>query len=703
MVKMKIKDITIMDFQVEIINIAEKILSDVAHQNEEGSFFLNLFNLPEKITEKMIYQFYKEIPASSVIWGKGRWTTADVKFSGYKNFERAVRLGPPVFEDGNGCARTSFLNLPKETRMRESARLKEEAMQRRRDWEQKMYNQKYPEKESKHSYHDPQPQQTDHKNYGYYEGKGQHKEYENQPEEDYSKDYKKQYEKGHKYVGKSEKTGYEKEYEDEYKYYKQGYEEKGYSYQQNKTDKHKHEKTDYQYTNQDYGKDKYWEKDYYQDQYEKTAEAHKDPSSKYYSYHTEETSYAKYTEQAGKRHHHDDYDYKADQEEESYYKQTSKKDQTSHKRHHQKDEYEDKRTYAKESQGYSYEYPEYGDYRGYQKPYNKSDYNYTDYQYSYPASRNGEKKPYNEKKGQREEKYHQQGRYKVDPDGKKYSEAYGGSMQNKEKEDPKFSKENKETYQPKNSKKLNPEQEFHDYQKYDYGQSLGRYDYKNPPSSSRMDENKPQPQTAPKKKGFDSTGGSSFILREVTGYEVVDKPKAQPLGNPTGPIMAESGFQKGVVTPASDNPARFPASGSFEHFTKQIKSSPLEPSPHGQAGKGDHLGYAGKASQRIDLLEQIKPEMPPKHSKLVSSETKPPAEKYSYYGATANDIAKQFTQNKTEKLEATPKVVSNNTPKIQGGDLRKISEEGNDDDWGPRKFYNTARKQSSNLNKDSSP
>ena len=90
------------------------MLQDVATQNPDSYYFLNLFNLPSKITEKMVYQFYADVPALTVIWARGKWSTADVKFAGHKNFEKAVRLGEPVFEGCQSRLRTSFLNLPKE-------------------------------------------------------------------------------------------------------------------------------------------------------------------------------------------------------------------------------------------------------------------------------------------------------------------------------------------------------------------------------------------------------------------------------------------------------------------------------------------------------------------------------------------------------------------------------------------------------------
>lgn len=193
-----------------------------------------------------------------------------------------------------------------------------------------------------------------------------------------------------------------------------------------------------------------------------------------------------------------------------------------------------------------------------------------------------------------------------------------------------------------------------------------------------------------KKKHFDSTGGSG--VREVLPLEYQEKPKIQePLQ--TGQIVAESGFQKGQTTPISDSYIKMPASGSLEQFTNRNRSSQLEPPLHSNTKiQENYWGYAAKPDQK--KLE---------NQKLDKTQEKPP-EKYNYYGATANDIAKQFSLSKAESAEGNSSVAKPNiSPASKVNELRKISEEDNEADWGPRKFYNTAKKGTSNINKDLSP
>ena len=84
------------------------------NEDPEGTFYLNLFNLNNKITEDMILDFYSDVPAESVLWNKSNYFSADVKFQTYECFKKAVLLGEPVFGDHKACIRTSFQKIDKQ-------------------------------------------------------------------------------------------------------------------------------------------------------------------------------------------------------------------------------------------------------------------------------------------------------------------------------------------------------------------------------------------------------------------------------------------------------------------------------------------------------------------------------------------------------------------------------------------------------------
>jgi hypothetical protein len=86
----------------------------VENEDPEGTFYLNLFNLNNKITEDMILDFYSDVPAESVLWNKSNYFSADVKFQTYESFKKAVLLGEPTFNEHKACIRTSFQNIDKQ-------------------------------------------------------------------------------------------------------------------------------------------------------------------------------------------------------------------------------------------------------------------------------------------------------------------------------------------------------------------------------------------------------------------------------------------------------------------------------------------------------------------------------------------------------------------------------------------------------------
>ncbi len=84
------------------------------NEDPEGTFYLNLFNLNNKITEDMILDFYSDVSAESVLWNKSNYFSADVKFQTYERFKKAVLLGEPIFDDHKVCIRTSFQKIDKQ-------------------------------------------------------------------------------------------------------------------------------------------------------------------------------------------------------------------------------------------------------------------------------------------------------------------------------------------------------------------------------------------------------------------------------------------------------------------------------------------------------------------------------------------------------------------------------------------------------------
>jgi hypothetical protein len=86
----------------------------VENEDPEGTFYLNLFNLNNKITEEMVLEFYSDVPAESVLWNKSNYFSADVKFQTYERFKKAVLLGEPVFDNHKVCIRTSFQKIDKQ-------------------------------------------------------------------------------------------------------------------------------------------------------------------------------------------------------------------------------------------------------------------------------------------------------------------------------------------------------------------------------------------------------------------------------------------------------------------------------------------------------------------------------------------------------------------------------------------------------------
>ena len=62
----------------------------------EGLYYLNLFNLDNKVSEESLLDFYKSIPAEAVYWNRQNYFSADLEFKGYERFKKAVLLGGPV-------------------------------------------------------------------------------------------------------------------------------------------------------------------------------------------------------------------------------------------------------------------------------------------------------------------------------------------------------------------------------------------------------------------------------------------------------------------------------------------------------------------------------------------------------------------------------------------------------------------------------
>jgi hypothetical protein len=610
-----------------------------------------------------------------VIWARGKWASADVKFAGYKNFERAVRLGQPVLDGHQASIRTSFLNLQRERqpRDRNDEGYKRETYKEKGETKTKV--------DAKGDYYTSG-----------YEGGGY---------TGYDEAKAHGYDKGYKYGMQEIEAGIY--YGQDYNYGKKDYEKKDYNYQQGHSEKPKADKSDYHYHGQYYGGSKYWENDQYAEKYS-NAESYPKTQAGQYSHNTDKASYSKYDGHAGKKSHQQDYQYHAAGEQSGYYNDNAEK-QYSHKRGNPKEDYDNKRGYGKDS--HKHDYQEYGGY-GY-KGHGKDDYGYQDYNYDYSSARKDEKDFAKDKKTHRDEvygekQYAHQG-YKAegaDRKQSKYGDGYDRQSYYKDDQryqrDPRQQPDGYSSAHSKANRKKEAGVDHQDYKKYDYRQDLGHYDYNNPPTNQKAEDSKGQPNPVQKKKGFDCTGGSSFMVREVTGPEAAEKPRQADHFTPSGPIMAESGYQKGLVTPASDSNIRFPASGSTEQYALKNRGS-QEPTAYGGRIQENYWGTS-KFPNKVPLLDQIRPEPMVKPAKVV--EPKKAVEKYSYYGATANDIAKQFTQSKTESVDSAPHA-SKIKSRPEGADLRKISEEDNEAEWGPRKFYNTAKNGSSALKKELSP
>lgn len=717
----------------------------------------------------MIYQFYESVPASAVIWSKVRFTNVDVKFSGIKNFEKAIRLGDPLL-DGYRCQiRSSYLNLSKEKRQKEIQKLREQGLKRRdREEDYPPYREKFHEKEARRTTPDQEtkPRERPHERAYNREYERPEKVYERNYEKDYEKHYEREYQRDYERDHRKNYEGdYEKRYDRDYKrtydskyepayagdydesygrayerpyeredYGKESYQvskyrseydgeyskDKNYHYERppNKSEKYSHGQEyeeDYAYhkkqpekRHQDYPPtysektrtDRAEKPAYYQDHYHdkshpeasrvytkhRESASYANASSNYYSYQAERPGYGK---KEGEPENQDPYHYRKN-EYSAHHKERAAREHHPDKRY-SKEEYEESRRYRKDDYNYDYYNPKH-EYQG----HGSSSFNYKEQPYSYTSSRREGKEEGAEKRHYREEKQsdsHHYPQHKGETGYKpsRYADGYG-QTQPYGKTEPKYAKEVKEqpasytSGQAKSSRKKEAN-EYQGYKKYDYNQDLGHYDYNQPQHNPKPEEQRIAQSTGLKKKAYDSTGGSGYVVRELVAQEPADKPRYQP----QGPIMAESGFQKGLVTPSSDSQARVAASGSLEPFGHKNRSSQVEGTPYSSSKLPENYwGLAAKAA----LTDQRKPEYVPKPPKTREQ----PQEKYSYYGATANDIAQRYSEGKTEREEAAP--VPNPASKNLGGDLRKISEEDNEADWGPRRFFNTAMMGTSTGNKD---
>lgn len=602
---------------------------------------MNLFNLTPSATikelERAIYEFYKDVPANGVSWAtRDGQDTAEVKFYTLLKFKHAISKGDPTIEGRRANIRSSISSYRKQDNKRQRAT---------RNQPDRNYNQdeglgqrdRRAEKDYERGYADKQYENYDSKYAGQKYG-----HYQNEPTKyGYDKNYRTEspveHEKDVATTGYS-KTGRESA-----------------SYSRGEITRGSRQNHDYKKTYDDSYKndqDQYYYEGYNQDD----RNQHED----YYHQYNKKDHYKGLGKKTDR-----DYNYgKGESPSNSQLKDRSKKSP-------------EESYYKGEGKVPVKEYNEKYDYAGGSKWNKADDYNYyqnSGYNEQYQYKESGKTYGADSKRRDRTQKDYYDEQY--DQYGHDY---YGYYQEGHEGHFHPKKNEHKKQHQNKTHARYD---QHGQYEHYDYSKNLDYYDYNNP-KNPKAEDIKLAPQKQSKKaKEYDCTGGS-FAVREVTNANERHKETSNSVHQV--PIVAESGYQKGAPTPHSDAHAKQIAASSLEQYDYRQKFD--------KSGfKNESYAYGGASgpetktaiAKRVSLLDQLQPDIPKLPVKPQLPEEISPQPQYSYYGATANDIAKLYSQ---ENSSQKPKPASQ--PKT--ADLRKISEEISDENWGRKKFYNTSQ------------
>lgn len=680
----------------------EKIISDAGEGNSEGFFFLNIFNLGEGVREQTIYEFYKDSPVCGILWNKNTRGAADIKFSSFKGFQRAVEKGDPILEGSKASIRSSYLNNDKNFHMKDKshwreeykdkssrdAKLQDTQFQAHRsandDYNKQGYSRKRQDDqemlhETKRSYADRTYKEYDlkPKKHQSYQGEENYNYEVNKSKYDYEKNcsdkdcYKETdyhtYQKGqasHEPYEYTENYYKEENYYRKSQYYPDGFIDQKNHYSSHQRPKHQHQ--DYQdHSYQGYG--------FNGKHSTKTSHHQGRQQQEYYNYHKD---YREYEEGRNKEEHYD------------YSQGNWKKDDKSH--------YSGRQKIPESSGHWNYEEtnkkakrPEKNGGAGedrYSKQYNNHDEHYkADRQYQ-----TTEHYDYHRGKEESTDYYNSYREHKESPVNHREKGKYESSI-------------NRQAYEESNYENY-PSRKEYDYYHYDsqHHQSTHR------PKLSEM----PSINQEQKRKAYDCTGSSSFVVREVIGSDALERPKIEKTRQ-GAPIVAESGYQKGHTSESQGKPL---ASKQKDHYNYGPKYEtthyPTESYPYTDLKlKPESQPHLSNNAQKPSLLEQLEPGLvlkKPVLHKEAKTQEKVEEPKYNYYGATANDIAKLYSKQEASnqgatKTQSEPKLPYQSTHKMScpdGGDLQKVAEEETGEGWGRKKFYNTSKVNVKNILKD---
>ncbi len=704
--------------------VEDRILREVEKSDLNGLYYLNLFNLNDRITEEAILNFYKSVPADSVAWNKSNYFSAHVKFTTYDRFEKAVKLGEPIIDGYKVCIRTSYY-------------VNKEQIIKRRD---EFYNNKRAGKDFRQPTH-----QSGYRKRDYYDQHDPHQGYgQDNREEDYDDNqyYPEAKTVHHKVTTPGERGGNEDYYdgaaEDSYRMhpssnnYNRGYHsEKDYYGHHAPKDKSGYSSREDYYNYHEYDRH-FYDRDSKHDRYDKSSKGY--PSEDYgYDYHHRMQNYQNYQS---------DYNYGHAQDEYVGHQQSG----------YNKHRYDNYDYSGKHEDSYDY-YQSGQDHYGYQQ----DKYNYSSNAFSktkqstknrdYESNEQYQQQNHHRRTGNNPESkhYRDNNHQHFDKDSKSVKQTVKDTTgYNPKKKLEKPPKEDNNAYyyghqeddQTIRKNKAKSKEENHEHDAYDYFTQNDQP--KAPNASQKPTDDKNQPQ---RRKEYDSTGGSSAMVYDYmkdsnhpypnrTGQQV-------SIGGP-GVFLAESGVQR---DPASFL-GEYDYMGSKKEHPKhedtvkvidsklnaeqEVKHFKAEPYYNTQREKQLGTIYTEKpaaplkvggaqpqlASNKAELYQNLQPNerfaqkptpamkpspvvvnSQPAHSSKPQNQ---PQQQYSYYGATANEIALKYSEKAgsiDESGTGVSKTISIPTPEQS----KKASEP--ESDWGRRKFFNKVKGAEASLTK----
>lgn len=713
------------------LTLEDRILREVDRSaDSDGNYYLNLFNLNDRITEESILDFYQSIPADSVAWNKSNYFSADVKFVTYDRFEKAVKLGEPVIDGYKVCIRTSFFNVNKEQYMRR----RDEYYNSRRAAKDQRQGVPQTGPRGKRGYYDHQgPNQTygrDRFDEGYHgdenflEAKDRNQD-NTLPNRHKSGDGS--YEMYYSGVGGDgyhnrypTEGGYQRNYNAEKEYYgpqggkaKSEYSNRGDYYNYHGYDRQpydrdskygRHEKSGKGYGEEGYGYDYSHQSSHYQHHLSEYDYGYgRDEYPNHHSHH-----------QGGNgKHRNDHYDYSGKQEDHYDYHQSNRD------------------PYDNQYDGYNYSSNAFSK--------NKQAPNHRDLE-------SGENQP-PAYENRRRHNLHQEGKHYRDSNHPPYEKESRSGKQapneptipvsKKRSDKPKddvekyyYGQHEEEVHAPRKHKAKSKEGD-HDREAYDYYS----YSDKQIITASMQKPTNDDRHQPPRRKEYDSTGGSSSVM--VYDYMKDSNIPSRTNGHHppphrTGVFLAESGVQRDpesllgeydymgskkesakLADPVSSHDSRQQA----EQESKPFKNESYH---HAQRDKQSGMLYTEKAAvpskaggyQHPQLHQnKIDPSHVPMQaterfvSKAIPAVKPSPAvakqqsaspnksqtqqqNQYSYYGATANEIARKYSE-KAGTASEDGSVPSKTNPSFANDQPKKTSEQ--EGDWGRRKFFNKAK------------